>query len=110
MIGFYLLVAHCIGDYIIQNDWMAAGKKKSSLICAIHSILYTTPFVFCGLDWYQLFLILGQHHLQDRGNFIIWYMNKFGKKEFTKPPLSPWSFFAVDNSFHLLWIAIVTLL
>lgn len=26
MEGFYLLVAHLVGDYILQNDWMAANK------------------------------------------------------------------------------------
>lgn len=110
MIGFYLLVAHCIGDYVIQNDWMAKNKKQSSLICAIHSLTYTLPFIICGLHWYQLLLIFGQHHLQDRDNVVLWYMKISRKSDFAKPPLAPWSIFAVDNTFHLTWIAIITLL
>lgn len=110
MLSFYLIVAHCVGDYVIQNDWMAQGKKKSSLICAIHSLLYTLPFIFCSFNWYQLFLIFGQHHLQDRDNFVLWYMEKSGKTDFLKPPLAPWSIFVIDNTFHLLWIALVTLI
>ncbi len=30
------IYAHLIGDYLLQNDWMAKGKKQKSWICAIH--------------------------------------------------------------------------
>ncbi|MHC1623023.1 MAG: DUF3307 domain-containing protein, partial [Candidatus Methanospirareceae archaeon] len=88
---FALYIAHLIGDFLLQNDWMAKGKKSSSLICAAHSATYTLPFVLCGLAWWQLLLIGGQHFLQDRWSFVSWFMEKTGKGEFAKPPMSPWS-------------------
>jgi hypothetical protein len=110
MLSLYIILAHCIGDYLLQNDWMAQNKKKSSLICAIHSFIYCIPFIFLNLSWYQLFLIFGQHHIQDRYNFVMWYMKKTGKINFSKPPFVPWSIFIIDNIFHLIWISIVILL
>lgn len=29
MTGFWLLLGHLIGDYIVQNDWMAANKANA---------------------------------------------------------------------------------
>lgn len=63
--------------------------------------------MLCWLSEYQLILIAFQYYLQDRTNFIVWFMNNSGKSDFAKAPLAPWSIFAVDNAFHLLWIAIV---
>ncbi len=101
------LLAHFIGDYIIQSDWMAANKKKSQVACAIHSNTYLIPFLFCGLLWWQVLLIGIQHHIQDNSNFVIWFMNKSGSKNFTKAPMAPWSIIVVDNIFHVIWITFV---
>ncbi|MGH8654042.1 MAG: hypothetical protein ACREYE_18565 [Gammaproteobacteria bacterium] len=48
-----------------------------------------------------------QHWLQDRWKFVAWYMHAFGKSEFAKPPLAPWSFIVMDSVFHLTWIAVI---
>ena len=101
------LIAHLIGDYVLQNDWMARGKKKSSWICTVHVATYMIPFLFIGLSWWQLSLIAVQHWLQDRSRFVGWYMHVFGKSEFAKPPMAPWSFIVMDNVFHLTWIAVI---
>lgn len=107
LLGFNLIVSHLVGDYILQNDYMAKNKKISSAVCGLHAATYILPFAFCGLSAYQLVLIALQHYLQDRTNFVIWFMSKSGKSDFSKAPLAPWSIFVVDNTFHLLWIAIV---
>lgn len=49
-----IYLAHLVGDFIFQNDWMAKGKKTSSLICLVHIITYLIPFLFCGLKWWQI--------------------------------------------------------
>jgi hypothetical protein len=36
-----LLVAHMMGDYFFQNTYMAINKTKNSLVCLLHSIIYT---------------------------------------------------------------------
>jgi len=28
------IIGHLVGDYLLQNDWMALNKKKRSLNCA----------------------------------------------------------------------------
>ena len=30
------IIGHLVGDYLLQNDWMALNKKASSLHCAVH--------------------------------------------------------------------------
>lgn len=30
------LVGHLVGDYLLQNDYMALNKKKSSFHCMVH--------------------------------------------------------------------------
>jgi len=101
------IYAHLIGDYLIQTDWMATGKKRSSGICAIHVLTYLVPFLFCGLAWWQLTLIGVQHFAQDRTGFVVWLMKVKGSTDFATGPLSPWSIIVVDNVLHILWMAAV---
>lgn len=110
MLGFNLhwLVAHFIGDYLLQNDWMALNKKKSNMACLIHVTLYSLPWLFTEVTNLQLVLIMGQHYFQDRTGFIAWYCRKIGsfQLELKKDSL-PWGHFIVDNIFHVLWILAV---
>ena len=101
------IFAHLIGDYLIQNDWMAKGKKTSSAICTVHIASYMLPFLFLGMRWWQLALIAAQHWIQDRTNIIPLFMRATGKGAFTSPPMAPWSIIVTDNIVHTLWIATV---
>ena len=101
------LVAHLVGDFLLQTDWMAQNKKRSSFVCTVHVMAYMVPFLFLNLAWWQLAIIAAQHWIQDKTNFVTWYMQAVGKAEFAKPPLAPWSIFVVDATFHILAIAIV---
>ena len=38
---FVLIAAHCFGDYVFQNDYIARKKYNSFLILVTHCILYT---------------------------------------------------------------------
>ena len=81
MDGFGLLVGHLIGDYIVQNDWMAANKTNCNpgsngdrwckennkgyldywdtrdkwieghIACTIHCLLYTLSVWVCSFWW-----------------------------------------------------------
>ncbi len=113
------LIAHLVGDFLLQNDWMAQGKKRSTAICLAHILAYALPFI--GLtalpQWrevdqtilgWQIVLILVQHFVQDRTHFVTWFMKTVGQgKGFMQPPMAPWSMIVVDNTFHLLWIYLV---
>ena len=69
------VVAFLVGDYLLQNDWMVKGKKKSSWICTVHVFFFMLPFLFLSLSWLQLSLIAIQHWIQDRTNIIDWFLN-----------------------------------
>jgi hypothetical protein len=101
------IYAHLIGDYFIQNDWMAQKKKESSFRCLVHVITYMIPFLFCGLVWWQLVLIAIQHYIVDRSNFVKWFMDIKGSHIFATNVCFPWSMIVVDNILHILWIAFI---
>lgn len=104
------ILAHFIGDYLLQNDWMAKGKKNNPHICLVHVLCYMLPFLFTAFAWWQLLLIAVQHYLQDSSNFVSWYMKTMGKTDFMKSPFTPWSYILMDNLFHILFIALVAAL
>jgi hypothetical protein len=99
--------AHLIGDYLLQNDWMAFGKKQKSWICAVHVAAYMVPFLFCSFSWWQLAIIAVQHFAQDRTGFVVWLMKIKGSEKFATGPCSPWSIIVTDNIIHILTIAVV---
>jgi hypothetical protein len=104
------ILAHFIGDYLLQNDWMAKNKKSSRKAALVHVSCYLIPFLFTPLSLWQLALIGVQHYWQDRSNFVSWYCNIMGKKEFLGPPFSPSSYILMDNLFHIIFIAFVVAL
>ena len=72
------LVAHAVGDYIIQSDWMADNKTKLSVAAAIHAVTYTLPFLLLTLSLPALAVICGTHFLIDRyrlARWVVWLKN-----------------------------------
>lgn len=102
------IYAHLIGDYIIQNDWMAQHKKESSFRCAVHIVTYMIPFLWCNLNWWQLSAIAIQHYALDRTHFVEWFMHIKGSDKFSKGVCFPWSQIVVDNTLHILWMALIS--
>lgn len=105
-----LLLCHLVGDYILQTDWMAANKKSSSFACAVHVAAYIIPFLITPLAWWQLVLIAAQHYLQDRWQFVPWFMAHTQHKGFAQPPMAPWSVIITDNVLHGVWIGLVVMM
>ena len=99
-------LAHLVGDYIIQTDYMGQGKKKSNLICFIHVITYLTPFIALGVSWQVLLLIGIQHYILDRSDLVVRFMKWKGSGDFVDPPFGPWSIVVTDNVLHIWWIYI----
>jgi len=62
------LVAHAIGDYVLQSDWMANEKTKKSFAAIVHAIFYTIPFVWLAphMSWAAWGVMAGTHFLIDR--------------------------------------------
>lgn len=72
------LVAHAVGDYLLQSDWMAGEKTKKSLAAAAHVLTYALPFLFLTRSIPALVWIVGTHFIIDRwrlARYVVWAKN-----------------------------------
>jgi len=98
------IVGSLIGDYLLQNDWMAKNKKTNSLICSLHCALWALCVCLLGeLGIYSFIFLLVTHFIIDRTSFVVCFMEVIGQKDF-KTNLKPWSIIIVDNVFHFCTI------
>jgi hypothetical protein len=106
------LVAHAVGDYILQSDWMADNKTKQHFAAAVHAITYTLPFLLITQSPAALAIICGSHFVVDRwrlARFVVWLKNgpwlpltATGYQD-TKPPfLAIWLLIIADNIVHVV--------
>ena len=112
------LVAHMVGDYILQSDWMVREKGRNNFACMVHCIAYGLPFLFLTTNPYTLAVIVGSHFFIDRwrlARYLIWLKNRpwpssypwkdcvtTGYPPNTPPWLAGWLFIIVDNTVHVL--------
>jgi hypothetical protein len=118
------LVAHAIGDYLLQSDWMAREKTSRSIAAFCHVLTYAVPFLWFRPSWAALAFISGTHFLIDRwrlARYVIWLKNqmaprkdrfcwsvcsKTGYHEVVPNWLSVWLLIISDNILHVLSNAI----
>lgn len=101
------IIGNLVGDYLLQNSYLALNKKKSSLICAVHCAIWTLSVcLFSGwwIPWVIVALFVS-HFIQDRTQIISRYMDAVGQKSSRTGICAPWSAIFVDNVFHIvtLW-------
>ncbi|MEJ2173214.1 DUF3307 domain-containing protein [Gammaproteobacteria bacterium] len=112
------LVAHVVGDYILQSEWMATQKSRRSLPALVHSLTYLIPFLFITRNPYTLAVIAGTHFVLDRWHLarhVAWIKNrpwpgsapwsecsKTGFHPDTAPWLAGWLVIIVDNVLHVV--------
>lgn len=113
------LVAHAVGDYILQSDWMANEKTKRSTAAFAHAFTYTLPFFLLTQRPVPLLVILGSHFVIDRwrlARYVVWAKNwlaptrNLSWKECTgtgyapdRPPwLAVWLLIIADNTLHVI--------
>lgn len=103
------ILAHLIGDYILQTHWMALGKLKKTWIAFVHGFFYTIPFLFLTHSLGALTVIGVTHAIIDRykvAMFITrlknWHFEGNGYPEGTPVWLSTWLIIILDNTIHLL--------
>ena len=82
------LVAHAVGDYLLQSEWMAREKTRRSLAAFVHCVFYLVPFLFITLDPAALAVIGGTHFVIDR-----WHLARYvaWAKNWPWPGGRPWS-------------------
>lgn len=112
------LVAHAVGDYVLQSEWMATEKTKRSLAALVHCIVYTLPFLFLTQNPYTLAVIAGTHFVIDRwhlARYVAWVKNRpwpgsapwsecreTGFNPETPRWLSGWLVIVIDNVMHIV--------
>lgn len=110
--GFIL---HFVGDYLLQNDWMAQQKTKDWFACTVHCVLYTLPFTFILWKSPWICLIFITHYFIDRYRlaqywirFVNWKWdgNNFGYSDEKPQWMSVWLLIIVDNTFHIIFNSI----
>lgn len=104
-----LLVGHLVGDFLLQNDWMASRKKAETWPCVVHVVLYTFAVCVCAgwvTDPLAWALVGIPHFAIDRSQFVRWYMRVNRQHAFAQPPMAPWSVIAVDNAMHALCLLV----
>lgn len=116
------IVAHLVGDYILQSHWMAQEKTKQSLAAGVHAISYTLPFAFLTWNPLALAFICGTHFLIDRfrlARWVVWFKNGYmfsdaprtvfihlptptGYRDDVPAWLAVWLLIIADNTIHLV--------
>lgn len=110
------LVAHAIGDYVLQSHWMATQKTSRWLPAVLHGLTYGIPFLFLTQSPVALAVIVGTHMVIDRyrlARYVVWAKNHLapvgpgpltstGYPEETPVWLAVWLLVAADNVIHVL--------
>lgn len=72
------LVAHAVGDYLLQSHWMATEKTRRTVAAVAHVTTYVLPFLFLTRDWRALAFIAVTHFVIDRwrlARYVVWAKN-----------------------------------
>jgi len=136
MLSLAILLAHLVGDYLLQTNSMAQRKTGSWKWALIHAGMYSLPYAALlfvlvgGITWpciIALLVIGGTHAVIDRyrlAKHVIWAINNglphdardsygwaeaeanAGYTEAHPVWLKTWLMFIVDNTIHLVINAI----
>lgn len=89
------VLAHLVGDFILQSDWMATNKKDRILPCLIHVLTYTVPFLILTRSPLALLAIMGTHFAIDHWRFpqrLVWAKNwLLAPSAHRRDPKASWS-------------------
>lgn len=112
------LLAHLVGDYLLQTHYEAAEKTNSWLPAITHATKYTAAFLPLTRDPRALLLIGGTHAILDHyrlAKHVNWLRNQAAPKEYRpvdltnagSPAIVPQGLsmalmFITDNTIHML--------
>ena len=118
MTGLGIVLAHLVGDYVIQSHWMACEKTKRWWPAVAHGITYTLPYLLVTRSPWALLVIGGTHIVIDRyrlARHVVWVKNQLaprgqyrpvehtstGYPLDTPPWMAVWLMIVADNTLHL---------
>lgn len=113
------LILHLLGDYVLQSDWMAQTKTKSTWAAFCHATVYSLPFLAIA-SLYAWLVIWSTHLVIDRfrlARYVVYAKNWLAPRSYwhpwaecsgtgyhkdSPPWLSVWLMIAADNTLHLM--------
>ena len=106
------LLFHLIGDYLLQNDWMAQNKTKSDKAAAVHALTYSLLFAFIAPSIAAWVVIFWTHYFIDRYRLAVYWIRlvnripkaaagPFGYPADKPPYMAFWLMVIIDNTLHL---------
>ena len=112
------LLAHLVGDYLLQSSHMAEHKVRSWLVAIFHAFVYSLPFLFLTHSPAALLVIFGTHAVIDHyrlAHYLSMLKNMAGApsrwRDFITHTghaqdmpvwMSVWLVIITDNTMHLL--------
>lgn len=114
--GTRSLLAHMIGDYVVQSDWMASEKVKHHGPALAHAASYAACFLPLTRSVRALTVIGGTHFAIDRwrlAKHVCWAKNQLAPRAYRPPHtatgygtdkpdwLAVWLLIIADNTMHL---------
>jgi hypothetical protein len=110
-----LLLAHVVGDWLLQTEWQATHKATSWRALLTHVVVYHLV-VLAALLWrvgygvgevYAVVVGLAVvHAVMDRKHTVAWFMRVMRIAVEREP--AGWLAIAVDQSLHLVWLGVAT--
>ena len=85
MLALGIILAHLVGDYLLQTHWMATQKTERWAPAILHGLTYTVPYVFVTQSPAALVVIAGTHIVIDRyrlARVVVWFKNQFAPRAF----------------------------
>lgn len=98
-----LIVVHLIGDWVLQNDWMATNKQNLKHPAAYVHVLIHFVLLFLVIGWPGAFILALAHILIDTRLPFRWWSSLF--KMTTEGPISMHVAIWTDQVFHVLCLA-----
>lgn len=117
MIAADQLLAHVVGDYVLQSDWMASEKTKRLSVAFVHALCYALPFLALRPSLAAWAVIVATHAIIDRfrlARYVVWakeWLSPHRPRPLAdcptgygadKPPwLAVWLLIIADNTMHV---------
>lgn len=116
---FELFLGHLVGDYLLQNEWMAQNKAKNTWMgwtaAFVHCLIYTIAVCTIMWEWSLLWIIavFFSHFFIDKFAFGYWYLKhikgldtySYSIIHYTGPLRAGFNaviYTVTDNTMHLL--------
>jgi hypothetical protein len=113
------LLAHVLGDYLLQSDWMASNKTRRWVPALAHALTYSMPFLALRPSPVGWLVIAASHLFIDRwrlARYVCWASGLLAPPPYRSwrectttgyPPereawMSTWLLIIADNTLHVL--------